>query len=439
MRKWNIVIMGILLLASFLFIPNMVSGETGLIDVPADESRTVDLGNLITGSILEYSWDTDDSADNVDFEITDGSSSYHEQTDVYGSSGTFEIPSDGNYQFYWYCDNWFETANVDYTYTITLPDPDADLIGEYSFSENPCHQGNTTICTVSITNDWDDQIRINEVWIHFDFFPETIYHTQKELSDIIATDQTASYDFNIEVNTDVSLGLHIYDVIVYYEGRMSGNWISDTWESGNQLDFNVIEIDRDFDGHPDSTDTFPDNPNEWKDSDSDGVGDNGDAFPNDPAETEDTDDDGVGDNADVFPNDPAETVDSDDDGVGDNGDAFPNDSTETVDSDEDGVGDNADVFPNNSSETVDTDEDGVGDNGDAFPNDVSASIDSDNDGYPDIWNSGKTIEDSTTDLSLDQYPEDPDKWKKSEDSPGWFFAIGILTLLGFAFYNRRKK
>ena len=416
MKYWYVIIAGFVVI-SLLALTAKVDGQSGSIDVPAGEYRTVSLGNLITGTLIDYSWITDDEYDTVDFTISDGTNEYHSQISVYGSYGTFEVPSEAEYMFYWYCDNWFDTANIDYSYTITLPEPDADIIVDYTFSENPCHQGNTTTCTVYITNDWDDQIRINEVWIHFDFFPEDVYDTQQNLGDIIASDQVESYEFEIEVNTDVTLGLHKYDVIIYYEGRLSGNWVEDTWESGNQLDFFVIEIDRDFDGHPDSTDTFPDNPNEWKDSDSDGVGDNSDAFPNDASET----------------------VDSDEDGVGDNGDAFPNDPSETKDTDEDGVGDNADAFPNDPDETEDTDSDGVGDNGDAFPNDIAASVDTDGDGYPDAWNLGKSEDNSTSGLKLDHYPEDPDKWKKPDDSSGWFLMMGIITLLGCSiiYYRRR--
>ena len=41
--------------------------------------------------------------------------------------------------------------------------------------------------------------------------------------------------------------------------------------------------DSDNDGHPDSSDAFPDDPNEWSDLDDDGVGDNADDFPKDPS------------------------------------------------------------------------------------------------------------------------------------------------------------
>ncbi|MGA1848263.1 MAG: Ig-like domain-containing protein [Thermoplasmatota archaeon] len=58
------------------------------------------------------------------------------------------------------------------------------------------------------------------------------------------------------------------------------------------------EPDRDGDGHPDSEDVFPDDPNEWYDSDGDGRGDNSDAFPSDVNEWSDTDGDGKGDNSD---------------------------------------------------------------------------------------------------------------------------------------------
>ncbi len=58
--------------------------------------------------------------------------------------------------------------------------------------------------------------------------------------------------------------------------------------------------DFDGDGVPDSSDVFPSNPHEWKDTDGDGVGDYGDAFPFDPDETSDSDGDGIGDLADFM-------------------------------------------------------------------------------------------------------------------------------------------
>ncbi|MGB2582006.1 MAG: hypothetical protein WBD03_06010 [Thermoplasmata archaeon] len=58
--------------------------------------------------------------------------------------------------------------------------------------------------------------------------------------------------------------------------------------------------DLDDDGVPDSTDIFPADPSEWRDSDNDGVGDINDAFPNDPNETLDSDGDGIGDSLDFM-------------------------------------------------------------------------------------------------------------------------------------------
>lgn len=210
--------------------------------------------------------------------------------------------------------------------------------------------------------------------------------------------------------------------------------------------------DRDGDGCPDATDTFPDDKTECVDSDSDGVGDNGDVFPNDPDETVDTDKDGVGNNrdncddvsnvdqkdqdgdklgdvcdpdrdgdgvvntSDLFPDDPAESKDSDGDGVGDNADAFPLDASETVDTDSDGVGDNGDncaTTPNQDQKDLDKDKlgdvcdadrdgDGVVNTSDRFPDDVNESKDSDNDGVGD---------------NADVFPTDPNETKDS-DSDG---------------------
>jgi hypothetical protein len=57
----------------------------------------------------------------------------------------------------------------------------------------------------------------------------------------------------------------------------------------------LCEPDRDGDGYPDSTDAFPDDPNEWKDTDGDGKGDNGDIDPDDPDNGKD---DGEGNESD---------------------------------------------------------------------------------------------------------------------------------------------
>jgi hypothetical protein len=451
MVNLKVLVTGLLIVASFFIVPFAVNAESGSVDVPASETKTVSLGNLITGAVVQYTWETDDNGDKVDFKITDGTNDYEEETRVYGVTGTFTVPSTATYQLHWFCDNWFDTANVEYSYTITLPDPDADLTVTYSFSENPCHQGNTTTLGVTIYNDWEDQVKIDKVGIHFDFHPENIYYFKENLDDIIASSQEVEYEFDIEVNTDVSLGMHIYDVLIYYEGRLSGEWVEDTWDGENQLDFSVIEIDRDFDDYPDSQDTFPDNPNEWKDTDSDDVGDNSDKFPNDVAASKDDDDDTYPDqwnlgktgtdsttglNLDMFPNDPAAWKDTDVDGYPDSWclgksksdsttgldlDAFPEDPAACNDADGDGYPDEwmagmdesdsttnlkIDAFPGNSSEWMDSDLDGFGDNIDAFPNDIAASE----------WNIGKEKGDSTTELKIDAYPYDLTRYKKEETS-----------------------
>ena len=59
--------------------------------------------------------------------------------------------------------------------------------------------------------------------------------------------------------------------------------------------------DSDGDGTGDTSDVFPDDPNEWSDLDGDGIGDNSDAFENDPNEWSDLDEDGIGDNSDKNP------------------------------------------------------------------------------------------------------------------------------------------
>lgn len=399
MVKWSIWIISLFLIGSVLWISFSVNGESGSVDVPADETRTVSLGNLITGTVLKYSFTTDDNGDKLNFKITDGSNDYEQATRVYGKTGTFTVPSTATYQFHWFCDNWMDTANIEYSYTITLPDPNADLFVSYIFSENPCHQGNSTEFNVIVKNEWDDQIKITEVGVHFDFLPENIYFVKENLDDILATNQQIGYTFDVEINTDVSLGMHMYDVYIVYDGRLSGEWVPDTWTSGNQLDFNVIEIDRDFDGYPDSQDTFPDNPNEWKDTDSDGVGDNSDKFKNDPAASVDSDGDGYPDNWNL-----GKTI---------------IDST---------TGLTIDVFPNNSTEWDDSDNDSIGDNTDAFPDDPAASVDTDGDGYPDQWNTGMSKKDSATGLKIDDYPLDVTKWEKKEPINFIPIAIGVCVV-----------
>lgn len=116
----------------------------------------------------------------------------------------------------------------------------------------------------------------------------------------------------------VTDGTYSIQIVVVDEAE---NTISMPYPS---IDFVIKNTDLDFDGHPDISDAFPTDPDEWADSDMDGIGDNSDVFPDDPNEWADSDGDGVGDNSDEFPNDPDEWKDSDGDGVGDNGDFLPN-------------------------------------------------------------------------------------------------------------------
>ena len=133
--------------------------------------------------------------------------------------------------------------------------------------------------------------------------------------------------------------------------------------------------DSDLDGVGDNADAFPTDPSETKDADKDGVGDNKDncktTANSDQKDLDkdgqgdvcdsDRDGDGVANTSDVFPDDPTETKDSDKDGVGDNADAFPTDPSETKDTDKDGVGDNGDNCPtvaNNKQDDLDGDKKG---------------------------------------------------------------------------------
>ena len=148
------------------------------------------------------------------------------------------------------------------------------------------------------------------------------------------TSWTFTWNPPVSGSGDVTVNLAILNA------NMNGATSGDVWSKTTIIITEMVATDTDGDGVPDSSDAFPNNPNEWDDTDGDGVGDNADAFPNDATETVDSDGDGVGDNSDWAPNDATETLDSDGDGVGDNADAFPNDATETLDSDGDGVGDN---------------------------------------------------------------------------------------------------
>ena len=154
----------------------------------------------------------------------------------------------------------------------------------------------------------------------------------------------------------------------------------------------ILDIDSDGDGYPDSMDSDDDN-------------------------------DGVPDDSDAFPLDPAASIDGD-------GDGYPEEWNAGQSQENSNTGLWLDAFPNNKNEWMDTDGDGVGDNSDDFPHDPAASIDSDGDGDPDEWNTGKTADDSTTNLRLDAFPHDPaasldsdgdgypDLWKEGMNGTG---------------------
>lgn len=95
-------------------------------------------------------------------------------------------------------------------------------------------------------------------------------------------------------------------------------------------------------------------------------------------DTEDSDGDGVVDTSDDYPNDPEESTDTDGDGLGDNLD---------TDDDNDGTPDEDDALPTNSTEDTDTDGDGIGNEADADDNDDgiadTGSTDTNGDGVED--------------------------------------------------------
>ena len=162
-----------------------------------------------------------------------------------------------------------------------------------------------------------------------------------------------------------------------------------------------IDPDKDGDGTPNTQDTLPLDPKEWKDTDGDGTGDNsdtdidGDGLTNDQEKNigtdpinPDTDGDKVSDDKDAFPLDPKEWKDTDGDGTGDNsdtdidGDGLTNDQEKNIgtdpinpDTDGDKVSDDKDAFPLDPKEWKDTNHNGTGDNSDP---------DKDGDGIPNI-------------------------------------------------------
>jgi len=147
----------------------------------------------------------------------------------------------------------------------------------------------------------------------------------------------------------------------------------DPWQSFNAGESDIAiaiidqsgDVDSDGDGVIDSSDAFPNNPDEWRDTDGDGIGD---------ASDPDIDGDGIDNAADAFPQDPLWSVDSDGDGIGDASDLFPDDPGLAYDFDGDGIGDFADD---------DIDGDGVTNFDDAFPGDPAFTTDSDGDEIPD--------------------------------------------------------
>ena len=202
--------------------------------------------------------------------------------------------------------------------------------------------------------------------------------------------------------------------------------------------------DTDYDGYPDTNDSFTSDPTQWSDSDDDSFGDNygnsswnssrnqswpgiwvsgagsqdacpiisgnstsdvygcidndGDGYSvysdyndSDPNDWSDSDNDSVGDNSDICRflsgNMTAPSKlgcpDSDGDNYSDDDDMFPYDPTEWNDTDYDGIGDNSDWAPIDRAESKDSDGDGVGDNSDVFPNNVNETKDSDGDGIGD--------------------------------------------------------
>ena len=80
-------------------IPSNVTAEEGTVDIEFGETKSVSLGSLIKGDLLDYSWIIEDYAF-MDFHFSDGENSYGSAfSSAY--SGIFEIPRDGQYSMVW--------------------------------------------------------------------------------------------------------------------------------------------------------------------------------------------------------------------------------------------------------------------------------------------------------------------------------------------------
>ena len=230
-------------------------------------------------------------------------------------------------------------------------------------------------------------------------------------------------------------------------------------------------LDADGDGYGASTDSFPNDADQWSDQDGDGYGDNGgfsnsDDCPFSPGPSTlgrqgctDIDLDGWADDSDGFPHDSTQWADEDGDGYGDNetgnlGDDCPTiagassrDKRGCLDSDFDGFSDENDIFPNDPSQWSDTDGDGFGDNplgvlGDNCPTIAGTSnsgalgcADQDSDGWadqeddlptnPTQWEDldGDGYGDNIVGLDYDQFKFDPTQQVDS-DGDGYGDNIG---------------
>lgn len=186
----------------------------------------------------------------------------------------------------------------------------------------------------------------------------------------------------------------------------------------------IVYTDSDGDGYYDEVDDeFPLDGSQWIDSDGDGYGDNASGFnPDSCIDTfgkstidklgcPDTDQDGYSDSSDAFPQNPNQHSDYDGDGYGDNA-----------------TGNNPDIFPEDATQYQDTDGDGFGDNqtgnnGDICPLTYGTStidrlgcLDEDNDGVSDLNDECESTPDSVdrTELLANGCVEQNDPLSESE-------------------------
>ncbi|WP_455392096.1 Ig-like domain-containing protein, partial [[Eubacterium] cellulosolvens] len=146
-------------------------------------------------------------------------------------------------------------------------------------------------------------------------FSELMHHTKVEqafsidppISGVFTWDNLV---LNFNPNSDLNYKTTFEVTLAATATDLAGNPLTEVyrWEF-TTLPEPIKEKDTDGDGHPNTDDAFPEDPNEWLDTDGDGYGENSDDFDSDPTQWRDSDGDGYGDNPtgnnpDAYPSDP---------------------------------------------------------------------------------------------------------------------------------------